>query len=161
MRHDPPASCRDHGSGSGGAILFVNEAAGEQFNLAEFSLESPHTFPYQQLKRRQELCIQALRAGGTITSDERVAGPAGDSELLSSHRPVILADRTVLLTSTVDVTAQRARERELFRLAFYDELTGLATRRLVESRVGELLASGHTRRFALAFLTDMGSATPS
>jgi diguanylate cyclase (GGDEF)-like protein len=49
------------------------------------------------------------------------------------------------------VTAQKARERELFRLAYYDELTGLATRRLIESRVGELLAQEDPQRFALVF----------
>ena len=49
------------------------------------------------------------------------------------------------------MTAQKARERELFRLAYYDELTGLATRRLVESRVGELLAGVDPQKFALVF----------
>jgi len=135
-----------------GRFLFVNEAAGAQLNLAAFSLEAPHLFPYQQLKRRQELCIEALRTGRPATSEERVVGLSGDRELLSSHRPLKLSDRSLLVTSTIDVTAQRARERELFRLAYYDELTGLATRRLVEGRIGELLVGGGPGRFALVFL---------
>ena len=64
----------------------------------------------------------------------------------------MLADRSLLLTSTIDVTTQRARERELYRLAYYDELTGVATRRLVESRVDELLAREHPENFALVFM---------
>lgn len=135
-----------------GRFLFVNEAAGAQFNLETFSSESHSLFAYEQLKRRQELCIQTLRTGQPATSEERIAGRAGERELMSAHTPVNLADRTLLLTSTVDVTEQKARERELFRLAYYDELTGLATRRLVESRVGDLLTSAEQRRFALVFL---------
>lgn len=135
-----------------GRFLFVNEAAGAQLNLAACSSESSQLFAYQQLKRRQELCIEALRTGQPATSDERVALPSGERELFSSHRPVTLADRAVLLTSTIDVTSQRARERELFRLAYYDELTGLATRRLLESRVGELLVRESPQPFAMVFL---------
>jgi diguanylate cyclase (GGDEF)-like protein len=135
-----------------GRFLFVNEAAGAQFNLETFAPESPSLFPYQQLKRRQDLCIQTLRTGQSATSEERVAGLVGVRELMSAHTPVRLSDRTLLLTSTVDVTEQKARERELFHLAYYDELTGLATRRLVESRVGELLVTAGQQKFALVFL---------
>jgi cyclic di-GMP phosphodiesterase Gmr len=134
-----------------GRFLFVNAAAGTQLNLAAFSPDLPHLFPYQQLKRRQQLCVETLQSGRSSTSEERVADAVGERELLSSHQPVRVADRSLLLTSTVDVTAQKARERELFRLAYYDELTGLATRRLIESRVGELLALEDRPRFALVF----------
>jgi c-di-GMP phosphodiesterase Gmr len=135
-----------------GRFLFVNETAGRQFNLAAFSPERPHLFPYQQLKRRQELCVEALRSGRSTTSEERVAGFSSDREFTSSHQPLKLADRHLFVTTTLDVTAQKARERELFRLAYYDELTGLATRRLVESRVGELLTADNPQKFALVFL---------
>jgi diguanylate cyclase (GGDEF)-like protein len=135
-----------------GRFLFVNETAGVHFNLATFSDEAPHLFPYQELKRRQELCVETLRAGRSTTSEERVVGLSGERELLSSHQPLKVADRSLLLTSTIDVTAQKMRERELIRLAYYDELTGLATRRLVESRVNELLAVDSPKKFALVFL---------
>jgi c-di-GMP phosphodiesterase Gmr len=135
-----------------GRFLLVNEAAGAQFNLAAFSLESPQLFPYSQLKRRQELCVEALRSGEAARSEERFSGASGERDFLSSHWPVRLADRPVLLTSTIDVTAQRTRERELYRLAYYDELTGVATRRLVESRVDELLAREQAESFALVFM---------
>jgi len=135
-----------------GRFLFVNEAAATQLNLATFSPESSQLFPYEQLKRRQELCAVALRSGEAATSEERIAGQSGDRELRSSHFPLRVADRPLLLTSTIDVTAQKIRERELFRLAYYDELTGLATRRLVETRVNELMAADCPEKFALVFL---------
>lgn len=135
-----------------GRFLFVNEAASRNLNLATFSLDSPHLFPYAQLKRLQALCVEALRSGEAATSEERVDGQSGERELRSSHWPLRLADRSLLLTSTIDVTAQNARERELYRLAYYDELTGVATRRLVESRVVELAGGENPDAFALVFM---------
>jgi c-di-GMP phosphodiesterase Gmr len=134
-----------------GRFLFVNEAAGAQLNLATLSLDSPQHLPYAELKRRQELCVAALRSGEAATSEERITGLSGERDLWSSHYPLMKAERPMLLTSTIDVTAQKARERELFRLAYYDELTGLATRRLVEQRVSELLDSDSSDRFAIVF----------
>ena len=135
-----------------GHFLFVNEAAGTHFNLTALSIDAPQLFPYSQLKRRQELCIETLRTGEAAFSEERISGASGDREFLSSHWPITLANRPLLLTSTVDVTTQRARERELYRLAYYDELTGVANRRLVERRVDELLACEHPENFALVFM---------
>jgi c-di-GMP phosphodiesterase Gmr len=135
-----------------GRFLFVNETAGAHFNLAAFSEDAPQALPYAELKRRQELCVEALRTGTAATSEERFAGSSGEREFLSSHWPIRLADRPLLLTSTIDVTAQKARERELYRLAYYDELTGVATRRLVEAKVSELLATAGDERFALIFM---------
>jgi diguanylate cyclase (GGDEF)-like protein len=135
-----------------GRFLFVNQTAGAHFNLAAFSEDALQALPYAELKRRQELCVEALRTGKAATSEERFAGSSGEREFLSSHWPIRLADRPLLLTSTVDVTAQKARERELYRLAYFDELTGVATRRLVETKVSELLAAAGDERFALIFM---------
>src|SRR5262245_52509617 len=44
-----------------GRFLFVNEAAGAHFNLAAFSDDALQALPYAELKRRQELCVEALR----------------------------------------------------------------------------------------------------
>jgi cyclic di-GMP phosphodiesterase Gmr len=135
-----------------GRFLFVNEAAGVHFNLGALSDEAEQLLPYDQLKRRQALCVEALRTGRAATSEERFGGAKGEREFLSSHWPIRVADRPLLVTGTIDVTRQKARERELYRLAYFDELTGAATRRLVESKVGELLASESEQRFALVFM---------
>src|SRR5262245_41783229 len=92
-----------------GRFLYVNETAGAHFNLAALSTETPQLFPYAQLKRRQELCIEALRTGRGGSSEERFTGVSGEREFLSSHWPIRLADRQLLLTSMVDVTARRTR----------------------------------------------------
>ena len=61
--------------------------------------------------------------------------------------------RDLLLSSSADITEQKAFEDHLFRSAYYDELTGLPTRRVIEHRVNSLLQyDGGQNRFALAFL---------
>jgi diguanylate cyclase (GGDEF)-like protein len=53
----------------------------------------------------------------------------------------------------VDLTDQKATEEELFRRAFFDELTGLPTRRVIEAHAtARLRREGPPGRFALAFL---------
>ena len=72
---------------------------------------------------------------------------------LTSHRPVRIADRNLLLSSSADISEQKAFEDQLFRSAYYDELTGLPTRRVIEHRVNSLLQHDNGQgRFALAFL---------
>jgi c-di-GMP phosphodiesterase Gmr len=44
-----------------------------------------------------------------------------------------------LLSSSADISEQKAVEDHLFRSAYYDELTGLPTRRVIEHRANSLL----------------------
>ena len=60
---------------------------------------------------------------------------------LTTHRPVRIADRDLLLSSSADITEQKAFEDTLFRSAYYDELTDLPTRRVIEHRVNTLLTA--------------------
>ena len=71
---------------------------------------------------------------------------------LTAHRPVRIADRNLLLSSSADISEQKAVEDQLFRSAYYDELTGLPTRRVIEHRANSLLQREAPVRFALAFL---------
>src|SRR6202008_3617749 len=71
---------------------------------------------------------------------------------LTTHRPVRIADRNLLLSSSADISEQKAFEDQLFRSAYYDELTGLPSRRVVEHRANSLLARNAGEKFALAFL---------
>ena len=64
-----------------------------------------------------------------------------------------VAGRNLLISSSTDITEQKAFEDHLFRSAYYDELTGLPTRRVIEHRVNSLLKQDNGQgRFALAFL---------
>jgi cyclic di-GMP phosphodiesterase Gmr len=58
----------------------------------------------------------------------------------------------LLLSSSADITEQKAFEDQLFRSAYYDELTDLPNRRVIEHRVNKLLHAEDTSSFALAFL---------
>ena len=57
-----------------------------------------------------------------------------------------------MLSSSLDISEQKAVEDHLFRSAYYDELTGLPTRRVIEHRANHLLQREARGRFALAFL---------
>src|SRR4029078_12734868 len=64
-----------------------------------------------------------------------------------------VAGRNLLISSSTDITEQKSFEDHLFRSAYYDELTGLPARRVIEHRVNSLLKYDNGQgRFALAFL---------
>jgi diguanylate cyclase (GGDEF)-like protein len=74
---------------------------------------------------------------------------------LRIHRQQIRhADATCLLSTLIDVTEERAFEDDLFRRAYFDELTDLPNRGLIERHVEDLIAGGGTdgADFALAFI---------
>jgi diguanylate cyclase (GGDEF)-like protein len=59
----------------------------------------------------------------------------------------------LLLSGSADISAQKAVEGQLFRSAYYDELTDLPTRRVIEHRANSLLQQDEMHgKFALAFL---------
>jgi diguanylate cyclase (GGDEF)-like protein len=101
---------------------------------------------------RRDIAVECLRSGLPVVVEESVASEAGRQVFLTSHRPVRIADRDLLLSSSADITEQKAFEDTLFRSAYYDELTDLPTRRVIEHRVNKLLAAGEQTGFALAFL---------
>src|SRR6202041_3168804 len=73
--------------------------------------------------------------------------------LLAAHRPVRIAGRNLLLSSSTDISEQKAVEDHLFRSAYFDELTGLPMRRVIEHRVQSLIQRYEPgSAFALAFL---------
>ena len=67
-------------------------------------------------------------------------------------RPVRIAERNLLLSSSADISVQKAVEDQLFRSAYYDELTDLPSRRVIEHRANSLLKREQPGKFALAFL---------
>jgi cyclic di-GMP phosphodiesterase Gmr len=136
-----------------GNFLLVNDAAAAQFNTppADFIATPPEVaFASTEANRRRDDGIGLLRADRSFVSEER----ASDSRVfLTSHRPVRISEKRLLLSSSVDVTEQKAVVEELFRRAYFDELTGLPTRRVIEAHANALLQrEGPPGRFALAFL---------
>ena len=132
-----------------GRFLLMNDAAAVQLGMA--GDETPVSQEFSQRREAGLRIATPRRARGhrRRNSGQR-HGQAGRSHV--AHRPVRISGRNLLLSSSVDITEQKAVEDHLFRSAFFDELTGLPTRRVIEHRVGGLLQREPHGRFALAFL---------
>jgi c-di-GMP phosphodiesterase Gmr len=138
-----------------GDFLLVNDAA---VALLQMAAAAPAP---SQLTDRRETCLELLRSGRAAVLEEAVTCGSARHVFLTAHRPIQIAERTLLLSSSADITEQKAFEDALFRSAYYDELTGLPTRRVIEHRVNTLLTRDGVHgnfqadvqgRFALAFL---------
>ena len=128
-----------------GELLLANDAAAALLQMAMAPAAS-------QPNERREVCLELLRTGRAAVVEEAFAGGSTKQVFLTSHRPVRIAERNFLLSSSTDITEQKAFEDQLFRSAYYDELTGLPTRRVIEHRVNTLLRDDAQGPFALAFL---------
>src|ERR1700716_3659864 len=133
-----------------GRFLLVNDAAALQFGIADGEPAMPQT---RELDQRRETGLELLRAGRPLVAEECVGDGPVKQVYLTSHRPVRIAGRNLLLSSSADISEQKAVEDSLFRSAYYDELTDLPMRRVIEHRANSLLQRDEAQgRFALAFL---------
>ena len=128
-----------------GRFLLMNDAAAAQLGMAPAA-------PSKGLRHRRETGIELLRAGRAAVAEECFNSGPVKQVFLTSHRPVRIANRDLLLSSSADISEQKALEDQLFRSAYYDELTDLPTRRVIEHRANRLLQRDETPgKFALAF----------
>ncbi|QWG23327.1 EAL domain-containing protein [Bradyrhizobium sediminis] len=133
-----------------GHFLLVNDAAAAQLRMAGVEPAAPAS---RELDHRRKTGIEVLRTGRPAIAEECVASGHAKQVYLTTHRPVRIADRNLLLSSSADISEQKAVEDHLFRSAYYDELTDLPTRRVIEHRANALLKREEPHgRFALAFL---------
>jgi len=129
-----------------GEFLLTSDAAAGLLGADESS-----TTAY--LSRRREVCLQALRSGQTLVTEESLDNDGARQVLLTTHRPVRLAGRNLLIAASTDITEQKNFEDQLFRAAYFDGLTGLPTRRVIEHRARSILSRARAgERFAVAFL---------
>ncbi|MFZ0766251.1 EAL domain-containing protein [Bradyrhizobium sp.] len=130
-----------------GRFLLINDTAASQLGVAAEQPTSKH------LDQRREAGLVLLRAGRAAVAEIGVTGTGGEQVLLAAHRPVRIAGRNLLLSSSTDISEQKAVEDHLFRSAYFDELTGLPMRRVIEHRVQSLIQRYEPgSAFALAFL---------
>ena len=133
-----------------GRFLLVNDAAAAQLGMAGSELEAPAS---RELDHRRKTGMELLRTGSHAVAEECVNSDQARQVFLTTHRPVRIADRNLLLSSSADISEQKALEDHLFRSAYYDELTGLPNRGVIEHRVNSLLKRDEPHgSFALAFL---------
>ena len=133
-----------------GRFLLMNDAAATLLG-APASSQTPSHSP--EFNRRCEAAVELLRAGQTALVEETITTGPSRQVLLTTHQPVRIAGCDFLLSSSADITEQKNFEDQLFRSAYFDELTDLPARRVIEHRVNSLLKpSEASERFALAFL---------
>ena len=133
-----------------GRFLLVNDAAAAQLRMAGSEAEAPAS---KELDHRRKTGMELLRTGSHAVAEECVNSDQARQVFLTTHRPVRIADRNLLLSSSADISEQKALEDHLFRSAYYDELTGLPNRGVIEHRANSLLQRDQPHgRFALAFL---------
>ncbi len=128
-----------------GALILVNDAAASQLGM-------DGTRPSADLSQRNQAGQRALQDGQPVVVEEAMQDGAARQVLLTTHRPVRLAGRDLLISSSSDITEQKNFEDQLFRSAYFDELTGLPSRRVIEHRANNLLTRHSGQGFALAFL---------
>jgi diguanylate cyclase (GGDEF)-like protein len=131
-----------------GCIVLANDAA-----AAQLGITAPPVPDSANLQQRRETCLELLRSGRAAVTEEAIGHGQHKQVLLTAHRPVRIAERSLLLSASADITELKAIEDQLFRSAYYDELTDLPTRRVIEHRVNKLLHRDEpSAQFALAFL---------
>ncbi len=135
-----------------GHFLLANDAAAAQFGIAAEDLLAGAASSTKELTARRAACVELLHADQTVVTEQCVTDGHVRRTFLNTHRPIRIADAKLLLTSSADFSEHKAIQDELFRRAYYDELTGLPTRRVIEQRANDLLQQGGAGKFALAFL---------
>ncbi len=138
-----------------GRFLLVNDAAAAQFGVpAAQLLDCPPTaaLPSEALNQRRAVGRTLLASGEGLVCEEQVGCGRSLRIFRTAHRPVEIAGASLLLSNSADITDQKQLEQALFERAYFDELTGLPIRSVIESRANALLQDHPDRRFALAFL---------
>jgi cyclic di-GMP phosphodiesterase Gmr len=133
-----------------GRFLLINDAAASQLGM---DAGQPGEFSAKHLNERREMGLELLRTGRASVAEVSGAGSNGEQVFLAAHRPVRIAGRNLLLSCSADISEQKAVEDHLFRSAYFDELTALPMRRVIEHRVQSLIQRHEPgSSFALAFL---------
>ncbi|MPZ56935.1 MAG: EAL domain-containing protein [Rhizobiales bacterium] len=110
-------------------------------------------YPGGDAAKRRLRDIQADQDSVVTTAEESIANDGGERIWLTSHKPVRIFDRTLLLSSSHDITERKQIENEWTRRAYFDDLTGLPSRLFIQEHVENvILRIGGSSRIALAFI---------
>ena len=138
-----------------GRFILVNKAAAANLETPAQALigASPADFlPAEEAAQRRQWEIELIRSGATVTVEENAASAAGERTWLTSHTPATIAGRPLLISAALDISSRKQVEQKLAQHAFFDDLTGLPNRYLINERVDEALRRDGSHRFALAFI---------
>jgi c-di-GMP phosphodiesterase Gmr len=88
-----------------------------------------------------------------VLAEEQVSGAGGTRTLLTWQNHLRIGDEPLLLRSSVDITERKQFERQLTRLAYLDDLTGLANRTFIQEHIEGIISQAErSSRFAVAFI---------
>src|SRR5262249_2878500 len=139
-----------------GRFILVNDLAATNLSTPVEALigASPADFlPPEEAASRREWELGLMESGRTNEAEENLTTPAGEQVWLTSHKPVQILDRTLLVTTSFDITERKKVELDLAERVHFDELTGIPNRILIQEHVDEALRQrGPEKRFALAFI---------
>jgi diguanylate cyclase (GGDEF)-like protein/PAS domain S-box-containing protein len=139
-----------------GCFVLVNSFAAEQIGRAAETLIGKgygDILDAERAAARQRWEADIIRGGRSVVVEEDLPATAGKQTFLTAQRPVCIADRSMLITTSLDITERKRAEAELTRRAYFDDLTGLANRALLQDHVEEVLVrSTPATRFAMAFI---------
>jgi diguanylate cyclase (GGDEF)-like protein/PAS domain S-box-containing protein len=138
-----------------GAFMLANSVAAASLGTTPDALigRAPADFlPPGEAAQRRQWELDLIGSDEPVTTEEHHTDLDGERTWLTSHKPVHLHDRTFLMSSASDISDRKQIENELARRAYFDDLTGLPNRMLLEQQVEQALARDGDARFALAFL---------
>jgi diguanylate cyclase (GGDEF)-like protein/PAS domain S-box-containing protein len=144
---------------AGGRLRFVNPAAAEMIDLSPLNITSDQaTAP---AVAAPDFLVapasEAMRTGRTIREDDaRFRGKDGATIPVAYTASAVMGDAgpSGAVITFRDITERKAFEDELHHHAFYDDLTGLANRRLLVERLEQALRRSELDRktHALIFI---------
>ena len=133
-----------------GKTLFTNGTAAEFFGATPVAKSEPPAEPQNPSSQDRK---PEDRKSGAVMSEDYISGPDGERILLKSCRPAKILDRDLVLSASIDFTERKQIETELSKRAYFDDLTGLPNRTLIQDHVEQLLVGTEEKqRFALAFI---------
>lgn len=139
-----------------GRFILVNATAATNLATPAGVLmgASPANFlPEEEAAQRRQWEIDLIQSGKMVNTEETIKDTAGDRTWLTSHKPLRIFEQTLLLSSSLDISERKRFERELARLAHYDDLTSLPNNVLFQKRVEQIVERNENiSRFALAFI---------
>ncbi len=138
-----------------GSFILVNSVAAANLAMPADNLigSSPANFlSAEEAQQRRQWELGLMQSGERFSTEECHADAQGERTWLTSHKPLTVGDRVYLMSTSSDITDRKRVENELARRAYFDDLTGLPNRILLERRVEELLQQKDGSRLALAFI---------
>jgi len=88
-----------------GDFLLVNDAAAAQLGIVGGAPAAPLS---AALNQRRETGLELLRSGRAAIAEECIADGHARQVLLTSHRPVRIAERNLLLSASADISEQKS-----------------------------------------------------